>query len=113
MKLTTGNAIDSFYDSGLFLKKQSFRSIPSITLGLSETATSDSKFNLSSQGRLQMFGAGSLTAIQLLDAQGRLIESEGRRTLPSSMEIAELPNGVYFLNALHNGASYRTKLLKY
>lgn len=113
VKLAIGNAIDSFYDSGLFLKQQSFRSIPSITLGLSETATNTIQFSIDQQGRLQMFGAGSLTAIQLLDAQGRLIQSEGRRTLPSSMEIAELPNGVYFLNALHNGSPYRTKLMKY
>ncbi len=112
IKIVIGDALDYYYDSGIFLKAQSFRSTTDIALGVAAASTGQLAPFFNAQGDLVVRGNGPLTNTHLYDAQGRMVHQTGPATLPTTLSTAELPDGIYFLSTFSGGDRICLKVLK-
>jgi hypothetical protein len=100
IKLVIGDAIDTVYDSGIFLQANSFRSVP-LSTGMDGAGTEASlRAWIDATGGLRIKCADRIGAFQLLDAQGRVLISGMEPGPEARLDLSDLGPGILVLRTV-------------
>jgi hypothetical protein len=110
MKLAIGDAGDSSYDTGLFFKVASFRSVPSsiITSVAAESGTGIKVWR-NAQQQLALHSDQVLDEVRILDLQGRLLHTSTPRTSGMITIPMDVP-GIVIVEATSGQRIFRQKV---
>jgi hypothetical protein len=110
MKLAIGDAGDSIYDTGLFFKVASFRSVPSaIITSLAEEPKTGIKAWLNGHQQLALTSEHMLDEVRVLDLQGRLLHTSTPRTSGMITIPMDVP-GIVIVEATSGQRIFRQKV---
>lgn len=97
IKLVIGDAGDSVFNSCLFLKAGSFRSVSSISTGVAAHEYSDLKAWFDTNGALRISDIDPIGRMELFDGQGRSIHQAVYNSNLISIPTEDLEQGPYVL----------------
>lgn len=112
MKIVVGDASDWVYDSGVFLRENSFRSISSISTGLEGTRDHRVAISMNDEGVCELIGNGWITEAGIIDVQGRVVRTLPNGNLPLTVSLSDMPRGMYLFRGLVNGRPFTRKIIQ-
>ncbi|NNC83960.1 MAG: T9SS type A sorting domain-containing protein [Flavobacteriales bacterium] len=111
-KLAIGDALDSAFDSAVFLEQYSFKSVATPPVGLPENDLIRALYPNPNDGRFTLeMDDVSITEVNLLDIQGKVMWTSSTSIssqAPITIDVSSMNAGLYFLEVIHDaGRSMR------